>query len=343
MSAPTEGFNPRQALLSRLPTVDDGKWKTIAQTARSSLEKLGSDSDEVESANDQSDWREVFTPAAFSRRVAISAGQPINPEKMLNLNKLYHNESKLLRDAQDLTLSLMFCKNNDNESSQEGKIRQARGKAKIMRLTDGDHLLSLRAYATMMREQVDELARRRGSTSYSSRGGVANFISNFARTLLKDFFEICQHPNEAEVLMLTEACELEDEETTELWFEQSREDVEVVNEAESLASSMALSEATPAMSGEGTLPHANMFDPTGHFQVSFDPNQSNGLADGGVCDAFNPATNFSVDDMLPFDWDQFINEERMSYAYARASGFREPSSESEPQRQSFSAIFMSLS
>lgn len=65
--------------------------------------------------------------------------------------------------------------------------------------------------------QVDELARRRGSTSYASRGGVANFISHFAQTLLKDFFEICQHPNEAEVLMLTEACELEDEETTELW------------------------------------------------------------------------------------------------------------------------------
>ncbi|KAI7223919.1 hypothetical protein KC333_g56 [Hortaea werneckii] len=218
MSAPTEGFNPRQALVSRLATVDEAKWRKIAQTARSSLEKLGSDSDEVESANDQSDWRKVFTPAAFSRRVAISAGQPINSERMMNLNELYHNESKLLRDAQEFTLSFMFRKNNDNESSQKGEIRQARGKAKTLRLTDGDCLLSLRAYATMMREQVDELARRRGSTSYSSRGGVANFISHFARTLLKDFFEICQHPNEAEVLMLTEACELEDEETTELWY-----------------------------------------------------------------------------------------------------------------------------
>ncbi|KAI6843472.1 hypothetical protein KC340_g8527 [Hortaea werneckii] len=77
------------------------------------------------------------------------------------------------------------------------------------------------------------------------------------------------------------------------------------------ASSMALSNATSAVSGEGAFPHADMFDPTGHFQISFDPNQSNGLADGGVYDAFNPATNFSVDDMLPFDWDQFINEERM--------------------------------
>ncbi|KAI7321521.1 hypothetical protein KC326_g2173 [Hortaea werneckii] len=282
MSAPTEGFNPRQALVSRLATVDEAKWRKIAQTARSSLEKLGSDSDEVESANDQSDWRKVFTPAAFSRRVAISAGQPINSERMMNLNELYHNESKLLRDAQEFTLSFMFRKNNDNESSQKGEIRQARGKAKTLRLTDGDCLLSLRAYATMMREQVDELARRRGSTSYSSRGGVANFISHFARTLLKDFFEICQHPNEAEVLMLTEACELEDEETTELWFEQSREDVEVVNEAESLASSMALSEATLTMSDGGALPHANMFEAAGQFQIGFDPNQSDGLADGGV-------------------------------------------------------------
>lgn len=152
MSAPTEGFNPRQALVSRLATVDEAKWRKIAQTARSSLEKLGSDSDEVESANDQSDWRKVFTPAAFSRRVAISAGQPINSERMMNLNELYHNESKLLRDAQEFTLSFMFRKNNDNESSQKGEIRQARGKAKTLRLTDGDCLLSLRAYATMMRE-----------------------------------------------------------------------------------------------------------------------------------------------------------------------------------------------
>lgn len=152
MSAPTEGFNPRQALLSRLATVDNGKWETLAQKARFCLEKLGSDSDETESMNDQSDWREVFTPAAFSRRVAISAGQPINSERMMNLNELYHNESKLLRDAQDLTLSVIFRKDNDNESTEKGRIVQATGKAKTMRLTDGDHLLLLRAYATMIRE-----------------------------------------------------------------------------------------------------------------------------------------------------------------------------------------------
>ncbi|GAB1727144.1 hypothetical protein NU195Hw_g8060t1 [Hortaea werneckii] len=74
---------------------------------------------------------------------------------------------------------------------------------------------------------------------------------------------------------------------------------------------MALSNATSAVSGDGAFHHANMFDPTGHFQVSFDPNQSNELADNGVFDAFDPATNLGVDDMLPFDWDEFINEERM--------------------------------
>ncbi|KAI7234450.1 hypothetical protein KC352_g15087 [Hortaea werneckii] len=76
--------------------------------------------------------------------------------------------------------------------------------------------------------------------------------------------------------------------------------------------SVALSNATSAVSGDSVFHHANMFDPTGHFQVSFDPNQSNDLADSGVFDAFDPATNLGVDDMLPFDWDEFINEERMS-------------------------------
>ncbi|KAI7496777.1 hypothetical protein KC367_g6432 [Hortaea werneckii] len=78
-----------------------------------------------------------------------------------------------------------------------------------------------------------------------------------------------------------------------------------------LTNSMALSNATSAVSGEGVFAHADMFDPTGHFQISFDPNQNNGLTDRGGFDAFDPATNFGVDDMLPFDWDQFINEEGM--------------------------------
>ncbi|KAI7489949.1 hypothetical protein D0860_04585 [Hortaea werneckii] len=234
MPAPTKGFNPKQALLSRLDAIGGGEWGTIAQIARSSLAKMGSDGDEEDSVSDQSEWREVFTPATFSRKVTIFAGQPTNSERVMNLNGLYHDESKLLRDAQDITLSELFLKDDDDNCSEKLETEKATGKAKAVRFTDGDHLLLLRAYATMIREQVDELARRRGSTSYSSRAGVANFISHFAQTLLKDFFEICQHPNEAEVLMLTEACDLEDEETTELWFEQSREDVEVVTKAENL-------------------------------------------------------------------------------------------------------------
>lgn len=45
---------------------------------------------------------------------------------------------------------------------------------------------------------------------------------------------------------------------------------------------MALSEATLTMSDGGALPHANMFEAAGQFQIGFDPNQSDGLADGGV-------------------------------------------------------------
>lgn len=152
MSAPTKGFNPKQALLSRLDTIGGGEWATIAQIARSSLAQLESDGAEEDSVSDQSEWREVFTPAAFSRKVTIFAGQPINSERVMNLNELYHNESKLLRDAQDLTLSEMFLKDDDNNSTEKSEREEVTGKAKAVRFTDGDHLLLLRAYATMIRE-----------------------------------------------------------------------------------------------------------------------------------------------------------------------------------------------
>ena len=70
----------------------------------------------------------------------------------MNLNELYHNESKLLRDAQDITLSEMFLKDDDNNSTEKLEREEVTGKGKAVRFTDGDHLLLLRAYATMIRE-----------------------------------------------------------------------------------------------------------------------------------------------------------------------------------------------
>lgn len=69
--------------------------------------------------------------------------------------------------------------------------------------------------------EVDELSRKRGYTSFSPRAGIGNLIPHFAQTLLMDFFENCQNPNDAETIMLTEALGLQDVDDTEQWCKYS--------------------------------------------------------------------------------------------------------------------------
>ncbi|KAK5732035.1 hypothetical protein LTR17_010871 [Elasticomyces elasticus] len=46
------------------------------------------------------------------------------------------------------------------------------------------------------------------------------------------------------------------------------------------------------------------------FNISFNPlEETVGLADGGIYDAFDPSASMSVDDMLNLDWSQFVNDD----------------------------------
>ncbi|KAK3113087.1 hypothetical protein LTR53_009961 [Teratosphaeriaceae sp. CCFEE 6253] len=71
-----------------------------------------------------------------------------------------------------------------------------------------------------------------------------------------------------------------------------------------------LTAATVAITNASSYPYTNLFDPTSQFNVSFNPNAAApGLEDGGLYDAFDPAANMSVDDMLALDWTQFVNDD----------------------------------
>ena len=80
----------------------------------------------------------------------------------------------------------------------------------------------------------------------------------------------------------------------------------------------ALMSAVGAVELSGAVyPYNDLFDPTSKFDISFDPNESNGLADGGVYDAFDPAATATamsgqsmlLEEMLALDWSQFVNED----------------------------------
>ena len=79
---------------------------------------------------------------------------------------------------------------------------------------------------------------------------------------------------------------------------------------------VALMRAAGAIELTGAIyPYNDLFDPTSQFDISFNPNESNGLADGGVYDAFDPAAAVSggqgalLEEMLSLDWTQFVNKD----------------------------------
>lgn len=65
------------------------------------------------------------------------------------------------------------------------------------------------------------------------------------------------------------------------------------------------------MDAASVYPYNNLFDPTSEFDISFDPNASNGLEDDARYDAFDPvaAANAGfMDQLLTTDFDLFIDE-----------------------------------
>lgn len=65
--------------------------------------------------------------------------------------------------------------------------------------------------------KVDNLLSSTGSVIIGSRPGLEERMPRFAHVLLVDFFNICDLPNDAEMLMLTEACDITNVSITKEW------------------------------------------------------------------------------------------------------------------------------
>ena len=65
--------------------------------------------------------------------------------------------------------------------------------------------------------KVDNLLSSTGSVVIGSRPGLGEQMPRFAHVLLVDFFNICDLPNDAEMLMLTEACDITNVSITKEW------------------------------------------------------------------------------------------------------------------------------
>ena len=73
------------------------------------------------------------------------------------------------------------------------------------------------------------------------------------------------------------------------------------------AGETTLSNATTAINGVGGIyPYNTTFDPTSHFDISFNPNS---LENGGAGDAFYPVMAGNGNDIGGIDWNAFVNDD----------------------------------
>lgn len=80
--------------------------------------------------------------------------------------------------------------------------------------------------------------------------------------------------------------------------------------AEPSAGETTLSNATTTINGaSGVYPYNTTFDPTSHFDISFNPNSHE---NGGVWDAFDTATMGNRNDIDGIDWDAFLNDDTVA-------------------------------
>jgi hypothetical protein len=76
------------------------------------------------------------------------------------------------------------------------------------------------------------------------------------------------------------------------------------------AGETTLSNATTAINGTGGIyPYNTTFDPTSHFDISFNPNS---LENDGAWDAFDATTMGNGNDIGGIDWDAFVNDDSLA-------------------------------
>nr|QEJ80710.1 putative MAT1-2-12 protein [Teratosphaeria gauchensis] len=178
------------------------------------------------------EWKEVLKPALFARRAVLPIGQPLNPKAVLSLNKLYVQEHKLLRDAQDDALSRIFEEEEDEDELNLGSARTRSGAQDDEDVTGGKQLALFKYAQDKIRDKIDRVTFGRGQTQRFSTSQTPHTFPVFAECLLADFFSVCPNPNLAELLMLTEACEAADVDAVQYWFESRKRQLACQQSAE---------------------------------------------------------------------------------------------------------------
>ncbi|KAF2771541.1 hypothetical protein EJ03DRAFT_334825 [Teratosphaeria nubilosa] len=163
------------------------------------------------------EWKEVLRPALFARRAVLPICQPLNPQAVLSLNKLYAREHELLKTAQDATLSRVFAEEEDEDLSRP-LARKIGSNAKWEGdVTKAGHLALFRVAQDRLRDKVDRATFQSGQTQLLSTSQTPHRFPVFAEALLADFFSVCSTPDTAELWMLAEACEAPDVNDIQYW------------------------------------------------------------------------------------------------------------------------------
>ncbi|KAK6389044.1 hypothetical protein LTR65_007131 [Meristemomyces frigidus] len=235
MSSPQKGFDPHTALQLRSRAGDQNRWTGIIAAVEEITEVLGADGLlEEQGQHAKSAWEQLLTPAKFSRQVTLPSNQLVNVQALTSMNELYHSEQQFLTEAHRFTLAQIFKEEETSLTDTCTADEGGEGASWIEPLTDGEHLLLLRAVEYQIRRDIDDVSRLNGYATFTAGLSQNDLVPIHGQALLSDFFKVCEHPNEAEVLMLTEACDQEDVAHTERCFQEKRGNAESVTRARTL-------------------------------------------------------------------------------------------------------------
>ncbi|KAK3656378.1 hypothetical protein LTR56_003080 [Elasticomyces elasticus] len=164
-------------------------------------ENLDSDSEaDSDGVNDE------LKTAEYSRQLVLRNDQQVNEETIVALNELQEGERKFLAYAHSTLLQQYLDAKDENSEYSRFYASLAQNGRRLPKLVN-EHLLLLQGLKQDVQQKIDRVTQSSGSTTHSSTTVLNNNLPRFAATLLDDFFKICRVPNEAEVIMLSAACD----------------------------------------------------------------------------------------------------------------------------------------
>ncbi|KAK5163340.1 uncharacterized protein LTR77_010713 [Saxophila tyrrhenica] len=194
-----------------------GSHRQAFTTALDAIEaELDSDHDDTSSDGDsdsegsEGDWTKVLSTATFGRRILLPSYQRINVDEIMGINQLYGREKDFLEEAHRTAISRILM--SDDGVSSEAEADQGEPQAREHAILE-----EFRATYGRVRESTDRVTAKDSRLPCATQLGSSLSMSVAENVLLQDFWRICQMPNDAELTMLSVACELP-EHMVEDWF-----------------------------------------------------------------------------------------------------------------------------